>query len=316
MADRGEACAARPALPTKHRSAGASRRRSTAPRIAGTVLRMTHQEPLILVTGATDGIGRETARELTRRGARVLVHGRDRERLRATAAELGEIGGRPAPEPVAADLASLAAVRALAGEIDARGDRLDVVVHNAGVYMKRRDRSADGHEMTFAVNHLAPFLLTHLLLARPCGAGLRRIVNVSSIAHSRGRVDLDDPQLLRQPFSSYASYATSKLANVLFTVELARRLAARKVAVNALHPGVASTKLLTEGFEMEGSDSLAESAATSVLLALDPSVEGVSGRYFVRGKQSPAHPLASDEVLVRRFYELSAALTGAEPLPD
>jgi NAD(P)-dependent dehydrogenase (short-subunit alcohol dehydrogenase family) len=169
--------------------------------------------------------------------------------------------------------------------------------------------------MTFAVNHLAPFLLTHLLLARPCGAALRRIVNVSSIAHSRGRVDLDDPQLLRQPFSSYASYATSKLANVLFTVELARRLEARKIAVNALHPGVASTKLLTEGFEMEGSDSLAESAATSVMLAVDPSVEGVTGRYFVRGRPSPANPVASDPVLVRRFYELSAELTGVDPLP-
>ena len=271
---------------------------------------------LILVTGATDGIGRETARELTRRGATILVHGRDHERLRAAAAELGEIGGRPVPEPVSADLASLDAVRRLAAEIDDRGLYIDVVVHNAGVYMKRRDRSADGHEMTFAVNHLAPFLLTHLLLARPSGAGLRRIVNVSSIAHSRGRVDLDDPQLLRQPFSSYASYATSKLANVLFTVELARRLAGRGVAVNALHPGVTSTKLLTEGFEMEGSDSLAESAATSVLLAIDPAVEGVTGRYFVRGRQSPAHPIASDATLVRRFYELSAALAGAEPLPD
>jgi NAD(P)-dependent dehydrogenase (short-subunit alcohol dehydrogenase family) len=274
---------------------------------------MTQQ--LILVTGATDGIGRETARELTRRGARVLVHGRNEERARATAAELAELGAAAAPEPVLADLASLAEVRALADEIDARGHRLDAVVHNAGVYMKRHRRSADGHEMTFAVNHLAPFLLTHLLLARACGAGLRRIVNVSSIAHSRGRVDLDDPQLLRQPFSSYASYATSKLANVLFTVELARRLAGRNVAVNALHPGVASTKLLTEGFEMEGSDSLAESAATSVLLAVDPTVEGVTGRYFVRGRPSPANPVASDPVLVRRFYELSAELTGVDPLP-
>lgn len=276
---------------------------------------MTHHGPLVLVTGATDGIGRETARALTRRGARVLVHGRDPGRLRATAEELAQIGGRPVPEPVAADLASLAAVRSLAAEIDARGHRLAVVVHNAGVYMKRRDLSADGHEMTFAVNHLAPFLLTHLLLDRACGAELRRIVNVSSIAHSRGRVDLEDPQLLRQPFNSYASYATSKLANVLFTVELARRLAARGVAVNALHPGVASTKLLTEGFEMEGSDSLADSSATSVLLALDSSVEGVSGRYFMHGMQSPAHPVASDELLIRRFYELSAAITGATPLP-
>lgn len=272
-------------------------------------------EPLILVTGASDGIGRETARELTRRGAQVLVHGRNPGRVQATAAELAAIAGRPAFAPIVADLSSLAAVRELAAEIDARGHRLDVIVHNAGVYMKRRDRTVDGHETTFAVNHLAPFLLTHLLLDRPCGERLRRIVNVSSIAHSRGRVDLEDPQLLRQPFSSYASYATSKLANVLFTVELARRLAARGVAVNALHPGVASTKLLTEGFEMEGSDSLPESAATSVFLALDAEVEGTTGRYFVKGRPSPMNPVASDPGLVRRFYELSAQMVGVAPLP-
>jgi NAD(P)-dependent dehydrogenase (short-subunit alcohol dehydrogenase family) len=272
-------------------------------------------EPLILVTGASDGIGRETARELTRRGARVLVHGRDPARVQAAAAELTGIAGRPALAPVVADLASLTAVRELAREIDARGHRLAVIVHNAGVYMKRRDRTVDGHETTFAVNHLAPFLLTHLLLGCPAGEGLRRIVNVSSIAHSRGRVDLGDPQLLRQPFSSYASYATSKLANVLFTVELARRLAARGVAVNALHPGVSSTKLLTEGFEMEGSDSLSESAATSVFLALDDAVEGTTGRYFVKRRPSPMNPVASDAQLVRRFYELSAELVGVAPLP-
>lgn len=275
---------------------------------------MAHTGPLILVTGATDGIGRETARELTRRGARVLVHGRDPARMRATVEELRGLGGAP-PEPVAGDLSSLASVRALAAEVAGRGHAPEVVIHNAGVYMKKRELSVDGHERTFAVNHLAPFLLTHLLLVGPAGAGLRRIVNVSSIAHGRGRLDLDDPQLLRQPFNSYVAYATSKLANVLFTVELARRLAGRGVTVNALHPGVTSTKLLTEGFEMEGSDSLADSAATSVLLALDPAVARISGTYFMRGRPSPMNPLAADAVAVRRFYELSARLAGVDPLP-
>ena len=300
---------------------------STSAAIRGTVRGM--HGPIILVTGATDGIGRETARELTRRGARVLVHGRNPGRVADTVAELRSLGGAP-PEPVVADLASLAAVRAMAAELAARGVQPEVLLHNAGVYMKRREHSADGFEMTLAVNHLAPFLLTHLLLASSVGDQLRRIVNVSSMAHNRGRIDLEvlhvddaarnlhdleDVQLLRASFNSYASYASSKLANVLFTVELARRLAQRKVMVNALHPGVSSTKLLTEGFEMEGSDSIEASAATSVMLCVDPGLAQATGGYYVRGKRAPMHAVARDAELGRRFYEVSVGMTGAVPLP-
>ena len=285
---------------------------STSAAIRGTVRAM--HGPIILVTGATDGIGRETARELTRRGARVLVHGRNPGRVADTVAELRSLGGAP-PEPVVADLASLAAVRAMAAELAARGVQPEVLLHNAGVYMKRREHSADGFEMTLAVNHLAPFLLTHLLLASSVGDQLRRIVNVSSMAHNRGRIDLEDVQLLRASFNSYASYASSKLANVLFTVELARRLAQRKVMVNALHPGVSSTKLLTEGFEMEGSDSIEASAATSVMLCVDPGLAQATGGYYVRGKRAPMHAVARDAELGRRFYEVSVGMTGAVPLP-
>ena len=285
---------------------------STSAAIRGTVRGM--HGPIILVTGATDGIGRETARELTRRGARVLVHGRNPGRVADTVAELRSLGGAP-PEPVVADLASLAAVRAMAAELAARGVQPEVLLHNAGVYMKRREHSADGFEMTLAVNHLAPFLLTHLLLASSVGDQLRRIVNVSSMAHNRGRIDLEDVQLLRASFNSYASYASSKLANVLFTVELARRLAQRKVMVNALHPGVSSTKLLTEGFEMEGSDSIEASAATSVMLCVDPGLAQATGGYYVRGKPAPMHAVARDVELGRRFYEVSVRMTGAVPLP-
>jgi len=276
--------------------------------IRGTVFAMTG--PLILVTGATDGIGRETARELARRGATVLVHGRNAGRAAAVVAELRGLGGAP-PEPIVADLSSLAAVRAMVTELVARGQQPEVLVNNAGVYMKQRETSVDGFEMTLAVNHLAPFLLTHLLLASSAGERVRRIVNVSSMAHNRGRIDLDDVQLLRQSFNSYASYASSKLANVLFTVELARRVAGRGIVVNALHPGVSSTKLLTEGFEMEGSDSLAASAATSVLLCMDPGLATATGGYYVRGKSAPMHAVARDPELARRFYELSVQLTGA-----
>lgn len=285
---------------------------STSPAIRGTVFAMSG--PLILVTGATDGIGRETARELTRRGATVLVHGRNAERAAAVVTELRGLGGAP-PEPVVADLSSLAGVRAMATELAARAHQPEVLLHNAGVYMKRREISVDGFEMTLAVNHLAPFLLTHLLLASEAGERVRRIVNVSSMAHNRGRIDLEDVELLRAPFNSYASYASSKLANVLFTVELARRLAGRGIVVNALHPGVSSTKLLTEGFEMEGSDSLADAAATSVLLCMDPGLNAATGGYYVRGRVAPMHAVARDRELGRRFYELSAAMTGVAALP-
>lgn len=229
-------------------------------------------------------------------------------------AELRALDGAT-PEPLVADLASFAAIRAMAAQLAAQGHRPAVLLHNAGVFMKTRERSVDGFEMTFAVNHLAPFLLTHLVLAGPASELLRRIVNVSSIAHARGRIDLEDVQLLRRPFDGYAAYATSKLANVLFTVELARRLAAREISVNALHPGVTSTKLLTEGFEMQGRDSLADSAATSIKLALDPGLAGVTGGYYMHGKPAPLHAAANDRELTRRFYDLSATMTGVTPLP-
>ena len=245
----------------------------------------------------------------------MLVHGRDPARANEVVAHLKkELGGSP-PEPVIADLSSLAAVRALAADIASRGHQIGVLLHNAGVFMKRRERTVDGFEMTFAVNHLAPLLLTHLVLESAVGDHLERIINVSSVAHGRGRIDLDDVQLLRESFDGYASYATSKLANVLFTVELARRVAHRRITVNALHPGVTSTKLLTEGFEMQGHDSLAEAAATSVKLALDPELVESTGGYYVQGKPAPMHVAARDHELTRRFYEISCEMAGVMPLP-
>jgi NAD(P)-dependent dehydrogenase (short-subunit alcohol dehydrogenase family) len=166
-----------------------------------------------------------------------------------------------------------------------------------------------------AVNHFAHVLLTHLLLEGPVGQSLARIVNVSSIAHARAHIDLDDIENTRSAFDDYQAYATSKFANVLFTVELARRLRSRGVAVNAVHPGVVSTKLLATGFDMRGPDTLGKGARGSVMLAISPEYAHISGAYFVEGREGQLHRRASDAELTARYYELSVARVGAEPLP-
>jgi retinol dehydrogenase-12 len=263
-----------------------------------------------LVTGATDGIGQETAEELARRGARVLVHGRTLEKAERVVAGIRAAGG--AAEAVFADLGSLAAVRALAASIERFG-ALDVLVNNAGIFAKERSLSADGFELTFAVNHLAPFALTHLCLPSLRAAKQARIVNLSSIAHSRGALSWDDLGLERG-FDGYRAYAASKLMNVLFTYELARRLGPLGIMANAVHPGVISTKLLRTGFGMGGA-SVADGAATSVRCATDAALDGVSGRYFADTRETASSRTSYDRDAQRRLYERSVELTGVTPLP-
>lgn len=260
--------------------------------------------PIVLVTGATDGIGLETARELHRQGARVIVHGRRADRVEAVARELGAEG-------VVFDLASFEAIRRGAAELARRFPRIDVLVNNAGVYANRFSRTEDGHETTWQVNHLAPFLLTRLLLGGPLSSAGVRIVNVSSVAHTRGRIHFDDPELT-VGFSAYESYAQSKLANVLFTRALARRHPSERLATNALHPGVVGTKLLREGFGMDGSESLGEGAATSVYLSLSPGVNGVTGRYFVRSREVEPAVQALSDPDAERLWGLSEAAVGLD----
>ncbi|TNF37684.1 MAG: SDR family oxidoreductase [Deltaproteobacteria bacterium] len=268
----------------------------------------------ILVTGATDGIGLETARQLARRGHHLILHGRRVERLEAAReAVVREADGTPV-ETVRGDLGELASVRALGEEVAARWSRLDVLVNNAGVFRNERETTADGFEATFAVNHLAPFLLTHLLLERLAASGAGRVVNVSSIAHTRGKIAFDD-LMGEADFNGYRAYAQSKLANVLFTLELARRLGPEPaVTVNALHPGVVSTKLLIDGFGMQGNDTVEEGAETSVFLATAPELAAVTGRYFTRRGEGRVGTGARDPEVARRFYDVSVALTGAPAL--
>lgn len=272
-------------------------------------------DSVVLVTGATDGIGKETALELARLGARVIIHGRSEARVAAAHEELKGVSQTPPPPPVLADFSSLSEVRALALELTRRGLPIDTLINNAGVYMKRRELSAEGIELTLAVNHFAHVLLTHLLLESAVGQPLTRIINVSSIAHSRATIDLNDIENTHSTFDDYQAYATSKFANVLFTVELARRLRSRGVKVNAVHPGVVSTKLLKTGFDMRGPDSLGKGARSSVMLAISPEYAHISGAYFVEGRESHMHRRASEAEFAARYYELSVARVGVPGLP-
>jgi NAD(P)-dependent dehydrogenase (short-subunit alcohol dehydrogenase family) len=264
---------------------------------------------IVLVTGATAGIGLQTALELVRLGAHVVVHGRSAAKVDEARRALEAAGGQA--DGVTFELGSLESVRLGAEELARRFSRLDVLVNNAGVFMNKRVLTPDGLETTFQVNHLAPFLLTNLLLKGPLAGPRARVVNVSSIAHSRGRMRFEDLQLARG-FQGYAAYAQSKLANILFTFELAERLPAGHLSANCLHPGVVSTKLLVEGFGMSGSDTVEEGAATSVFLASSPDVEGVTGRYFARQREVNPASQALDAGARKRLWELSETLCGLQ----
>lgn len=256
--------------------------------------------PTFLVTGATDGIGKQTALNLALRGARVLVHGRSRARAESAVAELKVLSGMADLEPVAGDFSSLAQVRSLGEEVRSCTGRLEVLVHNAGVYMKSRVVTEDGLETTFQVNHLAPFLLSHLLLDLMQAASEARIVVVSSVAHQGGYIDFQNLQG-EKVFDGYGAYALSKLANLLFAVELAERLAGTRITVNALHPGVIGTKLLKTGFHMDGAE-VPHGALTSTYLATSPEVQGVTGRYFVDCKPTACARYVQDSLLRHRLW--------------
>jgi NAD(P)-dependent dehydrogenase (short-subunit alcohol dehydrogenase family) len=248
----------------------------------------------ILVTGSTDGLGRRVAEELAEQGARVIVHGRDPEKTRSVAQEVG------AERALVADFASLGEVRRLAGRVG----RLDALVNNAGIIEGERRTSADGHELTLAVNYLSHFLLTALLLD-----GLEepaRIVNVASIGQAP--FDFDDPQYERD-WNGYGAYARSKLAQITWTFELADRLRGREVTVNALHPAtLMDTKMVREALGRPHS-SVEEGVRATLRLIADPELDGVSGRFFNGLREGRANEQADDPDARRRLWELSERLT-------
>ena len=285
----------------------------------------TMQGKVCLVTGATDGIGRVTAAELALRGAHVLVNGRDPAKTRATvdaiqrAAREGADGDPGSAEACVADLSSLEERRRLAHEVQERHPRLDVLVNNVGGCFRQRRESVDGVEMTWALNHLSYFHLTHLFDAALRAAPKARVVNVSSGAHGRGRIDFDDPEGKRR-YHYWRAYRQSKLANILFTYELARRMQGTGITTNALHPGVVATSFFRNALFSAAKRALIgiftitpeEGARTSLLLATSPELEGVSGRYFARERELRSSPASYDEETARRLWEMSAEQCGFE----
>jgi retinol dehydrogenase 14 len=273
----------------------------------------------VVVTGGTGGIGKATAVGLARLGARIGITGRDRARAETAAADIRTASGNPAVDAYAADLSSQAEVRRVAREVLDAYPRLDVLVNNVGGFWETRHVTADGLEHTFALNHLAPFLLTNLLLDRLIANVPARVVTVSSGAQAMGRIDFDDLQG-ELGYSGQRAYNQSKLANVMFTYELARRLDGTGVTATVLHPGVVRTAFgaedpapwhrvflpLVRPF-MKPPD---KGAATTVYLASSPGVEGVTGQYFANRKPKRSSKASHDTVAQAHLWQVSADLVG------
>ena len=272
----------------------------------------------VLVTGASGGIGRATALGLATMGAHVAITGRDRAHADEAAREIGAAGGRQV-DIFVADLSSQSEVRHLADEVLVRLSRIDVLINNVGGCWNTRHVTADGLERTFALNHLAPFLLTNLLLERLKQSTPARVVTVASHAHAMGRINFDDLQGERS-YSGARAYNQSKLANVLFTYELARRLQATSITANALHPGVVRTSFGAEdpaGFQRLVMPLVrpflktpAQGAATSIHLAAAPELERVTGRFFTNGQPKRSSERSYDEADATRLWHVSADLVG------
>jgi NAD(P)-dependent dehydrogenase (short-subunit alcohol dehydrogenase family) len=276
------------------------------------------QGKVCLITGATNGIGKATAQALANMGATVVVVGRSPEKTRAVVEEIKKASGNEAVKMALADLSSQEDVRELADTFQQKYDRLDVLVNNAGAVFMQRQQTVDGIEMTWGLNHLSYFLLTNLLLDLLKGSAPARIVNVSSDAHQAGHIDFDDIEN-KKSYSGFSVYGQSKLANILFTYELARRLGNSGVTVNAMHPGFVGTGFArNNGFFANLAMTLLspvtrspeKGAETVIYLASSPEVEGVTGKYFYDKRPKATTTESYDVEVARRLWEVSLEQTG------
>jgi NAD(P)-dependent dehydrogenase (short-subunit alcohol dehydrogenase family) len=270
------------------------------------------RDSTILITGATDGLGKAVATELARTGATVLVHGRDDARGEATLREIHDETGNDRTRWYRSDLASLEEVRALTEHVRSEHEQLDVLVNNAGIGTVeagdgRRLESRDGYELRFAVNYLAPFLLTRLLLPTLLDSAPSRIVNVSSAGQAP--IDFDDV-MLEHGYDGVRAYCQSKLALVMLTLDLADELAGSSVTANCLHPGTYMPTKMVLAAGIAPLDSLESGVRATTRLVADPELDGVSGRYFNRLRDARALPQAYDAEARRRLRELSEQLVG------
>ena len=272
-----------------------------------------------IVTGATDGIGRVTARALAERGAEVVLVGRNAAKGAEVCKAIHRSSRNDRVRFEQADLSSQAEIGALAERLSAGGAAIDVLVNNVGAIFTRRRESVDGIEMTFALNHLGYFLLTGLLLESLKAGGSGRIVNVASEAHRSGRMDFDDPQATKR-YRGWRAYSQSKLANILFTYRLAALLEGTPVTANCLHPGFVASNLgqnngwlfatMLKGLMRFSAIDMEAGARTSVHVATGADVAGVSGRYFDKSREAASSLASRDEETGRRLWELSESLTG------
>jgi NAD(P)-dependent dehydrogenase (short-subunit alcohol dehydrogenase family) len=268
----------------------------------------------ILITGGNSGIGIVTATELARQGAEIVLACRDSEKTARALEQINAVAKIPAVNlPV--DLASFASVRAMAAEVLARYDRLDVLINNAGLFPPKQQHTDDGYEMQIGVNHLAHFLLTNLLLDLLQRSAPARVISVSSMLHKKASIDFDSFKGETR-YNAQTAYGQSKLANVLFAVELAERLTGTGVTSNVLHPGAVATDIVRDTpwliRKMIGLMFIApeKGAKTTLQLATDPELAQTTGKYFNQCKEEDCSPLANDRALREKLWQVSAEATG------
>jgi NAD(P)-dependent dehydrogenase (short-subunit alcohol dehydrogenase family) len=280
------------------------------------MLKDTMNGKICLVTGSTNGIGKATAQALAKLGATVIIVGRDAVKTSRVVEEIRTASGNKTVDSLLADLSSQQEVRRLADEFKGKYSQLHVLLNNAGGFFMRRQLRGDGIEMTFALNHLASFLLTNLLLDTIKASAPARIINVSSNAHAGGKIEFDNLQGERE--YGPRAYDNSKLANILFTMELARRLEGTGVTVNTLHPGFVATGFAKNNGKVIAAlvsiitpfvaRSPAKGAETSVYLASSPSVDGITGKYFYDSRAIPPASQATDMAVARKLWDVSAQM--------